>query len=253
MKTFIGYFDLLGFKEFVQKNEHTIQKQGMYNLFRDMGNAIANGEVVQQPDGGYIPDLSDSKIKVLNFSDTIIFWTEDDSYSSLSEILEVIFFFNYTSTIHFFPARGTLLHGEIEHVYYDQKNDKGGAYFINSVFGSGIVEAYQKAELADWSGATVDSSIIDRIKIFEKEETQILNSYAKLYPVPYKNNKTINEYAFKLIQEPIDEDTYFNLEESIRNNFKNYNKSTENEAVQRKLKNTLEFLESSISSDASIK
>lgn len=251
MKTFIGYFDLLGFKEFVQKNEHTAQKQGMHNLFIEMGNALANGKVVKQSDGGYIPDLSDSKVRVLNFSDTIIFWTEDDSYSSLSEILKVIFLFNYTSTIHYFPARGTLIHGEIEHVYYDQENDKGGAYFINSVFGSGIVEAYQKAELLDWSGATIDSSTIDRIKFFEKEETQILSSYAKSYSVPYKNNKTINEYAFKLIQEPIDEKTYLNLEESIRNNFKNYNKSTENEAVQRKLKNTLEFLESSINLDAS--
>jgi len=246
MKAFIGYFDLLGFKEFVQKNDHETQSRGMYNLFRDIGNAAANRKVKKLPNGGFVPDLTDSEVRVLNFSDTVIFWTNEDSFKALSEILSVVFFFNYTSTIHFFPARGTLIHGEIEHVHYNQENENGGAYFLNSVFGTGIVEAYQKSELAEWSGATIDSSVIDRIRFFEKKEAKVLSNYAKLYHVPYKNDKSKNEFAFKLIQEPINKETYLNLEESIRHNFKNYNKTVDAEAVQRKLRNTLEFLKSSI-------
>jgi len=106
MKAFIGYFDLLGFKEFVQKNDQETQSRGMYNLFRDIGNAAANGKILKFPNGGFVPDLTDSEVRVLNFSDTVIFWTKNDTYKSLSEILEVVFFFNHTSTIHFFPARG---------------------------------------------------------------------------------------------------------------------------------------------------
>lgn len=246
MKTYIGYFDLLGFKDFVQLNEHDIQKQGMQNLFRDIGNAVAKGNLVKLPDGGYVPDLNASKVRVLNFSDTIIFWTEDDSYNSLKEIMNVVYFFNFTSTVHFFPARGTLIHGEIEHVYYNQDNEKGGSYIINSVFGKGIIEAYQKAESAEWSGATIDKSIIDKIEELHKDKNVLMSDYAKLYSVPYKNNKTIEEYAFKLVKEPIDQATYLNYENNIRDNFKNYNKSIKNDAVQLKLKNTLLFLKSSV-------
>ena len=111
----------------------------------------------------------------------------DDSEESLNEILKVAYRYNWGATTYFFPARGALSHGEIQHLNYSSENEKGGAYHVNSIFGKGLVDVYQKAESSDWSGATIDTSVIDKIKEFGKEPDEFLEPYAKQYKVPYKS------------------------------------------------------------------
>ncbi len=241
MKTYIAYFDHLGFKDFIERNDFEMQKRGVGNILRDIENAAADGKLKDAP-YGLVADLSHTTIQVLNFSDTILFWTQDDSEESLIEILKVAYRYNWGATTHFFPARGALSHGEIQHLNHNSENDKGGAYHVNSIFGKGLVDVYQKAESSDWSGATIDSSIIEKILEFGKEPTDFLAPYAKLYNVPYKNEKYQEEFAFKLCEEPINEEAFKNVSRSIKENFANYDKRVDSEGVQRKIKNTIDYL-----------
>ena len=94
MKKFIAYFDYLGFKQFIENNDLDYQKRIMENNFRDIENALGQGKL-KQPTHGAIADLANSNINCINFSDTIVFWTNDDSESSLIEIIEVAYKFNW--------------------------------------------------------------------------------------------------------------------------------------------------------------
>ena len=242
MKTYIAYFDHLGFKDFIERNDFEMQKRGVGNILRDIENAAADGKLKDAP-YGVVADLSHTTIQVLNFSDTILFWTQDDSEESLTEILKVAYRYNWGATTFFFPARGALLHGEIQHLNHSSENDKGGAYHVNSIFGKGLVDVYQKAEASDWSGATIDTSIIEKIEGFGKEPIEFLKPYAKIYNVPYKNGLFREEFAFKLCVEPINEEAFGNVSRNIRENFANYNKRVDSDGVQRKIQNTIDFLE----------
>ena len=163
MKKFIGYYDYLGFTDFIMNNDHDYQRNIMGNIFRDIESSLGRGKV-KESSQGILADLKDSRINCINFSDTVIFWTIDDSIDSLYELIEVTHKFNWQTNIYFFPARGAIHYGEIEHVDYRQLNQGGGVYNINSIFGKGMVEAYQKAEQQDWAGTVIDQSIIEFLK-----------------------------------------------------------------------------------------
>ena len=245
MNTFIAYFDHLGFKDFIERNDFETQKNGVGNILRDIENAAADGRLKDAP-YGVVADLSKITIRIINFSDTIIFWTQDDSVESLIEILKVTHRYNWGATGYFFPARGALAHGEIQPIDYSHKNDIGGAYYVNSIFGKGLIDVYQKAESMDWSGASIDSTVIKQIELLEIVPEEILKPFAKKYPVPYKDGSRKNEYAFKLVEEPINEEAFKNWSNGIRENFASYNKRVDSEGVQQKLKNTIEFLETAL-------
>jgi hypothetical protein len=242
MKTYIAYFDHLGFKDFIERNDFETQKRGVGNILRDIERAAADGKLKDAP-YGVVADLSHTTIQVLNFSDTILFWTQDDSEESLIEILKVAYRYNWGATTFFFPARGALSFGEIQHLDYSDKNEKGGTYHVNSIFGKGLVDVYQKAESSDWSGATIDNSVIEKIVGLGKNPEEFLEPYAKLYDVPYKGGETLNEFAFKLCVEPINEEAFGNVSTRIIENFAEYNKRVDSKGVQRKVKNTIDFLE----------
>jgi hypothetical protein len=243
-KKFIAYFDYLGFKQFIENNDLEYQKQIMGNVYRDIESALGQGKLKQTSPSTVIADLTNHKINCINFSDTVVFWTKDDSLESLTEILKVTHHFNRRTTLNFFPARGSLVYGEIVYVDYKQLNEVGGLYNINSVFGKGLVEAHQKAEFQQWSGAVIDETVIQFLDSKKIDVSSYLAPYAKLHKVPYKNGVEIEEYAFKLFEDSgISKDGFDNFSKHIKGNFANYKKSIEGTDVQAKIENTIKYLE----------
>jgi hypothetical protein len=55
-------------------------------LLRDIDNSLPQEKLKDSPHG-YIADLSASTIQCISISDTIIYWTQDDSDERLSEFL----------------------------------------------------------------------------------------------------------------------------------------------------------------------
>jgi len=176
---------------------------------------------------------------VLIFSDTVIFWSNDDSIESLEELIEVSYKFNYQSILYQFPVRGTLLYDEIVHDDFRLPNEGGGIYNINSVFGKGIVDAYKKTGQQNWAGTVIDKSITKFLNNRKVDSEEFLKNHAKKYVVPYKE-----EYALRLTKEDINEETFNNTRDCIKNNFSNHNKNSTSQDVQTKLENTLKYLES---------
>lgn len=244
MKRFIAYFDYLGFKKFIEKNSLEDQIQGMNNNFRDMESALSPGGYIKTPQG-VAADISKSKINCINFSDTVVFWTNDDSEESLAEILDVAFKFNWQSVDYFFPVRGALVYGEIVHVDFKSENSGGGMYNINSVFGKGLVRAHEKAESQHWAGSVIDNSFTEELERRGHNLDSYLNPYAKKYVVPYKDGLlNPEEYVLKLITGKLNDTAFENYSNGIKRNFASYNKPIDSKDVKEKIENTILYLKS---------
>ncbi len=242
---FIAYFDYLGFKQFIENNDVFYQRRIMGNIFRDIESALGQGKYIIAPSGGAIADISNSSINCINFSDTVVFWTNDQSIESLEEIIKVAHKFNHQNISHYFPARGSLVHGIIEHVEYKQESNRGGKYNINSVYGKGLVEAHVKANKQHWAGTVIDKSFINQMISMQIDPGSYLQPYAKLYNVPYKNEENNSEeFVMSLVNGNINEEAFTSLSNYIRINFAKHNKSIDSQDVQDKISNTINFLSS---------
>ena len=238
MKKFIGYFDYLGFKEFIENNDLEKQRKGIRNNAFSMESALGQDKFKNATS-----DLSECGINCINFSDTILFWTNDNSQESLIEFIKVTYNFNWKAIIYSFPIRGAIVFDEFEYDCYEQKGFSH-LYNMQSIFGKGLVKAHLKANQQNWAGTVIDQSFIDEIELRELKSDEFLQPYAKRYKVPYKGNFDINEeFVFKLEKGILNEFSFKNISELIRNNFASYNKSIDTNDVQDKLKNTIKFLE----------
>lgn len=241
---YITYFDYLGFKDFIDNNNLEYQKKIISNIFRDIERALGKGKYIET-NYGVISDISQSKINCLNFSDTIVFWTNDDSIESLNELLIVSHTFNWQAIDYFFPVRGSVVYGEIMHIDFRQPNGGGGVYNINSLFGKGLVKAHQKAESQNWAGTVIDGSIIDILQARQITPAEFLEPYAKKYKVPYKNGIDIaDEYVFWITKGKLNDEAFKNIKSNIEKNFADHNKSIDDIRTKEKLDNTIKYLES---------
>jgi hypothetical protein len=244
MKTFIAYFDYLGFKQFIDNNDSDYQRKIMGNIFRDMDRALRQG-VGQEYDSASKADYSMSRINCINFSDTVVFWSNDNTEASLKEIIRVAYYFNWQSNIFRFPVRGSVVYGDVEYQGFERKNGNDAIFNINSVYGKGLVRAHEKANNQHWAGTVLDVSFTGELVKRGYNLNICLQRYAKLFKVPYKNGYIKHEeYVMCLIQGGLDRFSFQNYEKGIRENFANHNKSVDNNDVMEKLENTLRFLAS---------
>lgn len=243
-KVFIAYFDLLGYKDFILNNNKEHLGLRMGHVFREIESALAQGKY-QEPKGGRVlADISKSKINSLNISDTIIFWTNDCSYESFTELIKVAYSFNWRGTKLNFPARGSVLCGDINVVKGEQKNEVGGTYAVSCLYGKGIVEAHLKAENQSWSGTVIDQSVFDEVGL-RNDYKPFLHSYAKKYLIPYKTAPLIQpeEYALNLAERTLNAEAFNNYKEQIERLFSLDGKRTDSARVKEILANTIKFLE----------
>lgn len=244
MNRFIAYFDYLGFKEFIENNDLSFQEKIILNNFRDMERALGQGSY-KEALNGVVADLSHSNINCINFSDTVVFWTNDNSDESLIELLKVSCDFNSQAIGYFFPVRGSVVYGEMISVNFSHANDVGGKYHINSVFGKGLVNAYLKANSQNWAGTVIDESLIIEVSKRNYNLEEILRPYAKKYRVPYRDEvKLPEEFVFNIVKGNLNDDAFKNFRQGITDNFEAYNKSINHPDVQKKLDNTITFLAS---------
>lgn len=245
---FLAYFDYLGYADFIDRNSHEEQLFVVNNNHRDIENALAKGKKMASPAGGLMPDLSESKVNCIVFSDTILFWVDEVAPNSLHELLEVCYRYHWSCIDYFFPVRGAIVFGEFQEYKVNHTSNNGATYGVNSIFGKGLVHAYRKAESQDWAGTIIDASVISFLTDNHIDTKEFLTPFAKQYQVPYKNGyiHPNTEWVLNLVKTnaPLNEDVFINRSRDITENFAKYNKRVENESVQRKIKNTINFLAS---------
>jgi rRNA processing protein Gar1 len=250
MKRYIAYFDFLGYKNFILNNDTDYIREHINFILQGIEASLGQNKWTTTNQGSMIADISNSKINCLNISDTVIFWTNDDSLASFKELLKISFDFNWRETCYSFPVRGAIVYDEIDIIHGYQKSKKGGTYNVNSIYGKGIVNAHLKAEDLNIASCVIDNSIVEKIKEFGEVE-DILGDYAMKYAVPYKKCESKeSEYLLTFyINTKINEEDRKEYDEAIESRkngiidaFKSDNKGM-NERAGILLKNTIDFLE----------
>lgn len=238
----IGYFDLLGYKQFIQNNteEHTARRVG--HILRDIELSLSHNRTKPINGATVIADLEYNTVNCLNISDTIIFWIEDISEDSVINFLEVCYQLNYKFNRYNFPIRGVLVLDKFHIIRGSQQNSAGFFYSPNIIYGKGLLNAHIKAESFDMAGTLIDKSFIDRVMGDEKI-MQKIDELTIQYQVPFKTGiGNTNEYVFKLVKSNLNKKRFNNVKENIKRVFIRDNKELD-KGVQLKIKNTIKFLE----------
>jgi hypothetical protein len=246
METYLAYFDILGFKEFMKREDEEIV-QMMNCLKRDSQAAIANQDYVKASHGGLVANLVKAEVNCLHISDSILFWTNDSTLRSFEKIFNAAsYFLQACCVLRTFPVRGCIVKGQIHYSPFTFHSHNQTAFTDSSMYGNALIEAYTNAEEQNWAGCYIHESA--------QTEQQYINSLIasnKLfrYPVPLKSNKTIETLALPLYGE-----TVSNIDvDGFKELFNQYNNGLPlNPSVIVKLDNTTAFFRFTKSKDASI-
>lgn len=245
MKRYIAYFDFLGYKEFILRNpDSNYLRTRARNVLRDISMSLSLGKY-HPPQGGVVaPDLTSVRVNCLNISDTVIFWTEDDSLESLEELVLISHEFNWRQNLYNMPVRGVLYCDSIEMMSHKERNTVGAIYSTNMIYGHGLIKAHIKAESLNLAGTVIDETVL--IHKHDRDLIEnIISPFAKGYPVPYKSGDIKNEYVYLLSKGSVmPEEGIESKKELVLNTFKRDDKPTDSERVQSLLKNTYDFIES---------
>jgi hypothetical protein len=243
MKRFIAYFDYLGFKEFILQNSEEELERRLGRFIYSITSSISEKHFQPTPTTLQV-DLSESNINFLNISDTLIFWTKDDTVESCKELLEIAYRLNINAIQQFLPIRGCVVYDYFKVKFGQEQNEKGTYFGLNYMFGKGLINAHLKTEQLNWAGAVIDNSVVSRIE----NETQFgpfINDLAKEYEIPYKGFYR-KEYAFLFAKESeMNQEIYERFIQIFKITFEMDSKSI-TPSVQEKMNNTFTFLKSHI-------
>ncbi len=239
MEVFLAYFDVLGFKEFIDNSKPEIRERLMNNLMRDSQLAMTQDKTVEHG-GVLIPDLSQAKVHCLHVSDSIVFWTDGLSAENFSDIVLCSSLFLMRCIQMTFPVRGCIVAGEISFSPFTIKNENSH-FYNSSLYGKALIDGYLKAESQDWVGCYIDRSAISKVE--EKHVDELIYSNRIVYyPVPFKDGTSSYEYALRTIPRTINNVYFKNLAKSIVEVFERHtNGKPLPDSVRQKLTNTIKF------------
>lgn len=240
-EVYLAYFDFMGFKNFILNNEDEVLMRRMGHIFSSLETCLSKGTYHPSQGGMLYADISQSKLNSLNISDTILLWSNDLSNESLLELIEVAYAFNWRQVTFNFPLRGAVVKGNIRLVSGRDENPNGGSYSVQCLYGKGLVYAHDIAENQEWAGTIIDETVFDPLNSF-KAGKDLLGKYVTDYNVPLKYDQFRQSKVFKLKQGPLNEESLKNSLDMIDYVFALDNKGVDNESVQRKIKNTKDFL-----------
>ncbi len=244
MKSFVAYFDILGFKEFMVSHSHEDVEKWINPVFINIEQSLSKGKNVTR-NGLAFADIEKSTIHAINFSDTIVFITPNDSIESFKELLDVAHGFNWRMIGYDFPVRGYINYGEIGF----RQATPTGYYHVNSIYGKEALKAYQMSELMQWAGTVIDRSVIAKINELSNFDSITADKVIR-FNVPFKISPFVieyrEEYCLRLVTDSsnqINEVAFENKEKSIREVFTRHNKdSLSNPSIKLKYDNTIRFL-----------
>ena len=237
---FIAFFDLLGFSSFIKNNDNYEIEYRIDHLFRDIEYALGKDALNKETNGSITYDISNAEINCLTISDSVIFWTDSASIENLHNLIEVSYLFNQRMANWNFPLRGALVYGQLGIKKWDAPNNNNKVYRANSIYGKGLIKAYEIANSLEWCGTVIDNSIFqDQNQKFGL--LSFLSEFSIEYNVPVKSG--IQNYLSFYLEKPgfsneLLENKMKHFEEFI---FKGDNK-TFDQAAKYKLDNTNKFL-----------
>ena len=222
-KRWVAYFDILGFKELVNKASFYANPNIVMKIFE---RAFQETSKELKP----LETVGD-KISQLYFSDTFVFYTEDDSGGSYKWIQSVAknFIRGCLDGNPFIPLRGAITCGEL-HVEKDR----------NIFFGKAFIEAHEIAEVQDWIGLVLTKTAEERISQYDPcihpARHHFLMSDIPVRLKPSGKISTLKYFAYSFHAEKLDQTT------RIRTLEREMKQLDEN--IKRKYRNTIHHIKS---------
>ncbi len=235
---FVLFLDVLGFSQLVSKNSpdelRTIYNNQFHkaisvtplfaaSMFGRMQNfrVLVNGNALQ--------DVQQDGINLHVMSDTLIAWTNDDTFEALVHLAQfTAAYLSMTLTLGL-PHRGAISKGSIQLIELPL-NGKPQA----NVVGTGVVNAHNLEVAQEWMGCVVDPVCLEGLEAHHRPDFPVVE-----YNIPYgdkpKHRSTMAiDWARCLAQLQPNADVEF-----FRNQFGRHNKSAE--AAEKKIVNTAAF------------
>jgi hypothetical protein len=228
--SFVAFFDVLGFKNLVEKNSHEelmdIYDFGLYesiNQAEKMTNLILGAITPSK-------ELESLKVKIYVISDSIIFIQENLTQRGLLYIISYCRMLIGATMADGIPIRGGLSYGPVS-----VGNQRG-----TTIVGMGLTNAYNIESKQNWAGGIVDRKCFD---IVPKENQDLINHLInnKQNPIITEYNVPIKDGSFS--KELVFDWTIYSLiksEEDIKKSFIKHDKKV-NSSVQAKIDNTVKF------------
>ncbi|SRR6266498_3408327 len=233
---YFAFLDILGFKALVQKNSQDKLVELYKNLFKEpVGNMEkAYKEMAQRKAEKMGENYTDSEMRMINISDSIMIWTKHGQPSALYEIIFAVQTLLAISLLQGLPLRGCITRQQFT-CLEDQS--------VTSIIGKGLVHAYKTEQSQQWSGCIIDDEIvnyfrsIERVLLYRDVPSPIEREGLVFeYDIPFKDNKTKKGFA-------IDWSDFRITDDIIKNAFDAHNKKDERPEsdTSLKIKNTIEF------------
>jgi len=244
MANFLAYFDLLGYKKFIENNDESHLDYRTNHFGRNIERALA----LDQPDipskcaGAFLSDISHSTLNCLTFSDTVILWTNSNTLQDFEEILRVAYKYNNFNVLLDFPSRGCIVYGDIWFKPFDSENQRGGRYMLNMIYGKALIDAHLRADSMSWAGCELDNSAIEYARTLG-DITLLLQEFTILYNIPFKQKGgevRLPSYAIRLFKERILITQFY--EEGVKAAFTQDKKGEIEGRTKVIFDNTIEFL-----------
>jgi len=254
METFIAFFDVLGFKEFITNNELEEVKRLFEHLLRESQTAVSGEKNIELSTGIIVPDLNNQKVNCLHISDSIVFWTNSDTEADFIALVNTCYTFYWRSLQTTFPIRGCLTHGEIDFNPGTIKNINGVNFYNYSLIGKGLIESYQKAENIEYAGCLLDNKAIEKVE--DKLINQLIyDQKICMYKVPFKTGDDY-QHVFRPIKGDQNDVAFRNTANRIKKLFTFSTKADINslsQSVKTKLNNTIDFISYFRENDSNVK
>jgi hypothetical protein len=245
MANFLAYFDLLGYKKFIENNteERLDYRTNHFGRNIEIALALDRPTIQSKRPGVVISDISHSTLNCLTFSDTVILWTNSNALEDFTEILQVAHKYNNFNILHDFPSRGCVVYGDIWYKPFDSENLRGGKYMLNMIYGKALIDAHSRAEAMSWAGCELDKSAIEYANTLGNIKP-LLQEYTMVYDIPFKTKDgkeiRLSGHALRLFLDRVLIIQYH--QESIRRAFTQDNKGEIEGRTKTIFDNTIEFL-----------
>ncbi len=243
-KRYFAFLDILGFRELVKNNNHSV----LTELYKRLVNYQVEfysqfSEIEVKAKKKRLKEYYEpTGLRLVNISDSIMLWTDNTKLNSLYEIVSAVKMIMSTSMSAGIPLRGAIVKGDVE-IFEKEKS--------LSVVGLGLVEAYEMEGKQNWSGCIIDERIfiwlnsINRVVLNKKTNISIEKAdwLIRKHPVPFKIKG--EESTRELFTVNWAEGST-KSEREIRDSFSMHNKrQKESDAVkasiEKKIENTIEY------------
>jgi len=228
--SFVAFFDILGFKNLVEKNSHE-ELQEIYNecLYESLDMSEKYTSLILKM---ITPseEMETLEIKTYVISDSIIFVQDSLTQRGLLHLIAYCQILIGSSISDGIPIRGGLSFGPVT-----IDNKRG-----TTIFGLGLTKAYNLESKQQWAGGIIDPECFD---IVPKQNADLINQLIsnKKNPLITKYQVPLKDGTFK--DELVFDWTIYSLlkdEKNVRDSFVKYNKEITQD-VQFKIDNTVKF------------